>query len=143
MALEPLSNETLDKIRGALKIEYFSRPHAVLVDQGDFGTVFTYIPLFPKEYLLLPIELQRYVYCVAKGRYGLVAFVPKSFEFRGDGEMTGVSEVYDDFGNLREMSYTIDDQEPRKLENSVRREQLQVFAKKKKIPVKKVIRSSS
>ena len=144
MALEPVGLETLQKINQVLGVESLNRPHAVLVDPGDFGTVFTYVPLFPAEYKKLPPELQRYVYMIGKERYGLVAFIPKAFSIQGEEVVSSVSEVYDEFSNLREVTYvTSPSNRVHKVENNIRKEMLQAFAKKKKIPVKKVIRSRS
>ena len=143
MPLMPIDNEVLDKICRVLGVATFNRPHALLMDQGDFGTVFTYIPLFKKEYSQLPPELQKHVYLVGKSRYGLVAFVPKSFEIAKEDSITSITEVYDDYGNLREISYILSSNTGcvRKVENSLRREMLQSYAKKKKVPIKKIIRS--
>lgn len=144
MALVPVSNEVIQEICKVLGVETLSRPHALLADSGDFGTVLTYVPLFPAEFTKLPVQLQRHVYVIGKGRYGLVAFVPKNFEIPKEEEMDFISEVYDEYGNLREMTYSFKGKNViHRVENSLRREMLQALAKKKKFPIKKTIRSRS
>jgi hypothetical protein len=144
MALEPISNDVMAQICQTLGVTSLNRPHAAFIDPGDFGTVFTYLPLFVDEYKKLPPTLQRYVYVVSKGRYGLVAFVPKNFELPQEGEIDTITETYDEFGNLREMTYNLKESTTLyRLETSLRREKLQALAKKKKIHPKKIIRSRS
>jgi len=144
MAIESLNIEILDQICKVLGVPSLNRPHALLADPGDFGTVLTYIPLFKSEFKKLPPELQKFVYVVGKEKYGLVAFVPKKFEIPGgDSKIVQVTEVYDDCGTLNELSYTLDDKDKTtyRVEHSLRRDLLQNWAKKKKIPVKKIIKS--
>jgi hypothetical protein len=142
MALEPVTQEVFAEISRVLGLENLNRPHAAFIDPGDFGTIFSYIPIFKNEFKKLPIELQKHVYVIDKGRYGLAAFVPKTFFFAGDGEVVNVTEVYNLYGNLKELSYQVSDQtQVFHIEHPLRRELLQTLAKKKKIPVKKIIRS--
>ncbi len=142
MAAKPLSNEIFDQIREALSLKDFARPWAVQLDDGDLGTVFTYIPLQPEEFKTLAPALQSYVYLIAKGRYGLVGHIPKSFEALEEGDITGVTVVYNLYHTIVEMSYMLDGHaHPFKVQHSMRRDKLLEYAKKKKISVKTVIRS--
>jgi len=142
MALKTIEPEILQQICEALGVKSFSRPYAILIDRGDLGTVFTYLPLFKNEYSALPLQLQKHVYCIDKGRYGLIGFVPKNFEPPDGGALTSVSTVYNDMGTLLELTYTTSEHEkPYVLENAHRRDKLLEFAKKKKIPLKTVLRS--
>ncbi len=143
MSLEAIPQEVLERIREKLGLESFSRPFAVLIDPGDFGSVFTYLPLFREEFKKLPPDLQKYVYAIEKGRYGLVSFIPKSFEpFRG-GNVTSIQTVINDSGAVAEMKYATDEGGDQLFEvkNHHRRDKLMELAKKKKIPQKSVIRS--
>lgn len=142
MAAKPLSNEIFEQIREALSLKEFARPWAVLLDEGDLGTVFTYIPLLPDEFKALGPKLQSHVYLIAKGRYGLVGHIPKSFDPTEEGDIIGVSVVYNMYHTIVEMTYTLDGHaRPFSVRHPMRREKLLEYAKKKKIPVKTVIRS--
>ena len=115
-----------------------------MIDSGDFGTVFTYIPLFPGEYERLPLHLRRHAYCIDKGRYGLISFLPRSFELPRDGKVISISTVYNEMGNLKSLTYKTDlDETVYPVENTIRQEKLLVYAKKKKLPVRSLIRSST
>ena len=63
-----VERQYIDKILTTLGID---RPYAGLIDQGDFGTVGTYIPLYEQEYKKLSKDLQSYVYIIAPKRYGI------------------------------------------------------------------------
>lgn len=142
MGVKPVSNEEFDQIREALSLKEFGRPWAVQLDDGDLGTVFTYIPLRPEEFKALGPTLQSHVYLIAKGRYGLVGHIPKSFEAPEEGVITGVTVVYNLYHTIVEMSYMLEGhQQPFRVYHSIRRDKLLEYAKKKKIPVKTVIRS--
>ncbi|MBF0546154.1 MAG: hypothetical protein HQM08_17040 [Candidatus Riflebacteria bacterium] len=142
MALQPVSTEIIDKIRQALGLDIFNRPHGILADPGDWGTVVTYLPLSSAEFKKLPLDLQRHVYVIGSGRYGLIGYVPKKFNLPPKTEIKAVSAVYDDFGRLIELTYKVDEKGPEySVTESHRRDQLLETAKKKKISVKTVIRS--
>lgn len=142
MAAKPVSNEIFEQIRDALSLKDFARPWAVQLDDGDLGTVFTYIPLFSNEFKVLSPALQSHVYLIAKGRYGLVGHIPKSFEAVEEGDITSVTVVYNLYHTIVEMSYQLDGhQQPFRVYHTIRRDKLLEYAKKKKIPVKTVIRS--
>ena len=142
MALKPVPVEIVDQIRQKLGLEKFNRPHAILADAGDFGTVFTYLPLLPEEFKTLPLELQRHVYVVARNRYGLVGYVPKHFELPDKTPVVAIHAVYNAMGTLLDLGYQTDEKGPvRQVRHSVRRDKLLELAKKKKIPIKTVIRS--
>ncbi|OQA10158.1 MAG: hypothetical protein BWY66_00256 [bacterium ADurb.Bin374] len=142
MGAKPLTNEVFEQIREALSLKEFARPWAVQLDDGDLGTVFTYIPLSPEEFKTLGPTLQSYVYVIGKGRYGLVGHVPKSFDAAEEGDITGVTVVYNLYHTIVEMSYMLDGhQQPFRVYHTMRRDKLLEYAKKKKIPVKTVIRS--
>ncbi|MBF0410478.1 MAG: hypothetical protein HQM10_24245 [Candidatus Riflebacteria bacterium] len=142
MAILPVTFEILETIRKSLGLEVFNRPHGLLADPGDWGTVMTYIPLSATEFKKLGPELQRYVYLVGKGKYGLPGYVPKKFDLPPKVSLFSVSTVYDDFGRLLQVSYKTEEDGPEQFVNdSHRRDKLLETAKKKKIPVKIVIRS--
>jgi len=143
MALTAVPLDILERITKSLGMESLNRPHAVLVDPGDFGTVFTYLPLLAEEYQKLPPDLQKYVYVVSRNRYGLVGFVPKNFELPGKIPVVSITAVYGPGGGLAEMTYLAEGEaHHRPVCHSIRREKLLELAKKKKIPVKTVIRAS-
>lgn len=142
MALKPVPVEIVDQIRNKLGLEKFNRPHAILADAGDFGTVFTYLPLLPEEFKKLPVELQRHVYVIAANRYGLVGYVPKNFELPDKTPILAIHAVYNAMGTLLELGYQIEEKGPVfQVRHGVRRDKLMELAKKKKIPVKTVVRS--
>ncbi|MFZ2960639.1 MAG: hypothetical protein WA705_27480 [Candidatus Ozemobacteraceae bacterium] len=144
MALTSVPLETVEKIRSSLGIEGFNRPHAILADAGDFGTVFTYLPLLPAEFKRLPIDLQRHVYVIGKDRYGIVGHVPKSFELPDKIPIIAVTAVYGEGGRLLELGYQTEERGTvHQVKNTVRRDKLLELAKKKKIPIKTTIRSGS
>ncbi|MBF0499838.1 MAG: hypothetical protein HQM09_06885 [Candidatus Riflebacteria bacterium] len=144
MALTSVSMDIMEKIRSALGLEGFNRPHAILADAGDFGTVFTYMPLLPAEFRKLPADLQRHVYLIGKERYGLVGHVPKSFELSDKIPIVSITAVYGDGGTLLELGYRTDEKGPLyQVKHGLRREKLLELAKKKKIPIKTTIRSRS
>ena len=142
MALKPVPVEIVDQIRQKLGLEKFNRPHAILADAGDFGTVFTYLPLLPEEFKVLPMELQRHVYVIGRNRYGLVGYVPKNFELPDKVPVFAVHAVYNAMGALLELGYQVEEKGTvHQVRHSVRRDKLLELAKKKKIPIKTVVRS--
>ncbi len=144
MGIITVTPQILEEVRQALKLPSFSRPYAVLLDPGDFGTVFTYLPLMEGEYEKLPLELKKVAYCIDKGRYGLIGYLPKSFETPRDGKVAAVSVTYNEFGTIVDLSYTLD-QKPETVyhvQHPLRREKLLQLAKKKKLPIRSAVRSS-
>ncbi|RCK78331.1 MAG: hypothetical protein OZSIB_1573 [Candidatus Ozemobacter sibiricus] len=144
MAIITVTPQLLEDIRQALKLPSFSRPYAVLLDSGDLGTVFTYIPLLAGEYEKLPPELKKAAYCLDKGRYGLIGYLPKTFETPRDGNVAAVSVTYNEFGSIIDLSYTLDTapETVYHVEHPLRREKLLQYAKKKKLPLRSAVRSS-
>lgn len=143
MGIITVNPQIVEEIRTSLDLPNFSRPYAVLLDGGDLGTVFTYLPLMAGEYEKLPVEQRKYAYCVDKGRYGLLGYLPKAFEPAREGKVVGVSVTYNEFGNVVDLSYTLDTfQTTFWVEHPLRRDKLLEHAKKKKIPVKSMVRSS-
>ncbi len=136
MALRPVSPEILQEMAQALGLPNLNRPHAAQVDPGDWGMVFMYIPISGDEYGRLPPRLKTAVYCFGRNRYGVVVHVPKSFDAPAREKVAKISAVYDQMNNLRELAYATEETpEFRSVVDSVRRDQLLEYAKKKKIPI--------
>ena len=143
MALRPVSPDILQEMCQALGLPSMNRPHAAQVDPGDWGMVFMYIPLASEEYGKMPARLKSSVYCFGRNRYGVVVHVPKSFELPVKDKVATISAVYDQMNNLKELGYTTEENpEMRRVNDSVRQDQLLEYAKKKKIPVKIQVRSA-
>lgn len=143
MALRPVSPEIVKEMCQALGLPSLNRPHAAQVDPGDWGMVFTYIPIKAEEYTALPTRLKSSVYCFGRNRYGVVVHVPKSFELPEKDKVATISAVYDQMNNLRELGYTTEgNPEMRWIKDSVRQDQLLEYAKKKKIQPKIQVRSA-
>jgi hypothetical protein len=143
MASLAISLDTLEEIRTALGLPSFSRPWAVVIDPGDFGTVFTYLPLASDEYQRLPPALQKHAYRIDAGRFGLVGFVPKVFEIPREGLLTGISVTYNPYGKIVRLGYITDQgSQEFRVEHPLRQEMLLAYAKKKKLPQKMKVSSS-
>ena len=50
MALEPIKQEVFTEISRVLGFQNLNRPHAAFIDPGDFGTIFSFIPIFKLEF---------------------------------------------------------------------------------------------
>ena len=107
MAVKIIPTEIVSEILQILGLKRFARPYAAMIDPGDFGTVSTYIPLFPQEYKQLPPNLQAHVYVVAPGQYGLISLLPRTFEAPDGGKATEVFTVHNVWGKMVKVSYGI------------------------------------
>lgn len=135
MAVKIVAREHINEILEALGLKSFSRPFAGLIDPGDFGTVATYMPLLQDEYRRLPPNLQRHVYLIGPGRYGLICFLPRIFEAPDGGKVTEVTTLYNAWGKLLKMSYKTDKGSEFETEHSIRQDKLLAYAKNKKLPI--------
>ncbi len=143
MALKTVAQEHITAILEALGLKSFTRPFAGLFDPGDFGTVGTYLPVFPDEYKKLPPNLQKHVYLVAPGRYGLICFLPRTFEAPDGGKVTEVSTIFNDWGKMVKVSYKTDKDGEFATEHTIRQDKLLVYAKNKKLPIYRSVRITS
>ncbi len=143
MALKTVAQEHIKEILDALGLKSFTRPFAGLIDPGDFGTVGTYMPLFPEEYKSLPPNLQRHVYLIGPGRYGLICFLPRTFEAPDGGKVTEVASEYNAWGKLLKMWYKTDKGSEFETQHSIRQDKLLMYAKNKKLPVSTSVKISS
>lgn len=143
MALKTVAREHTTAILEALGLKSFTRPFAGLIDPGDFGTVGTYLPIFPDEYKKLPPNLQRHVYLIAPGRYGLICLLPRTFEAPDGGKVTEVSTVSNDWGKVVKVSYKTDKGGEFETEHTIRQDKLLVYAKNKKLPIIRSVRITS
>ncbi len=143
MAVKTVAKETFKEILQILGLARFSRPYAAMIDPGDFGSVATYIPLFPVEYRKLPPRLQAQVYLVSPGQYGLIAFLPRTFEAPDGGKPTEVSTTHNVWGKMVRVAYKTDRGGEFETEHSIRRDKLLLYAKKKKLPISNSVTISS
>ncbi len=143
MALKTVEHEHIKEILDALGLKSFTRPFAGLIDPGDFGTVGTYLPIYPDEYKKLPPNLQRHVYLITTGRYGLICFLPRTFEAPDGGKVTEVSTVFNAWGKMIKVSYKTDKGGEFETEHTIRQDKLLVYAKNKKLPVKTSVKITS
>ncbi len=143
MAVKIVTTEIREEILQTLGLKKFSRPFAALIDSGDFGTVATYIPLFPGEYKTLPPNLQAHVYLIAPGQYGLISFLPRTFECPDGGKVTEVSTVHNVWGKMEKVSYKTDRGGEFITEHSIRQDKLLLYSKKKKLPIYNSVKISS
>ncbi|HAE37748.1 MAG TPA: hypothetical protein DCG57_03815 [Candidatus Riflebacteria bacterium] len=135
MALKTVAHEHTKEILEALGLKSFTRPFAGLIDSGDFGTVGTYVPIYPDEYKKLPPNLQRHVYLIAPGRYGLICFLPRTFEAPDGGKVAEVSTVFNAWGKMIKVAYKTDKGGEFETEHTIRQDKLLAYAKNKKLPV--------
>ena len=143
MAVKTVSTEIIEEILQKLGLKKFSRPYAAMIDPGDFGSVATYIPLFPDEYKKLTPNLQAHVYLVAPGQYGLIAFLPRTFEAPDGGKTIEVSTTHNVWGKMIRVAYKTDRGGEFETEHSIRRDKLLLYAKKKKLPISNSVKISS
>lgn len=143
MAVKTVSSEIINEILQTLGLTRFSRPFAAMIDPGDFGSVATYIPLFPEEYKKLPPRLQAHVYLVAPGQYGLIAFLPRTFEAPDGGKPTEVATEHNVWGKMIRVAYKTDRGGDFETEHSIRRDKLLLYATKKKLPIVNSVKISS
>ncbi|GAB4275140.1 MAG: hypothetical protein Kow0029_16050 [Candidatus Rifleibacteriota bacterium] len=143
MAVKTVSTEIIKEILQSLGLQKFGRPYAAMIDPGDFGTVATYIPIFPDEYKRLPPNLQAHVYLVSPGKYGLICFLPRTFEAPDGGKPVEVSTVYDAWGKMVKVAYKTDRGGEFETEHSIRRDKLLLYAKKKKLPISNSVKITS
>lgn len=143
MAVKTVSKETIKEILHYLGLKTFSRPFAGLIDQGDFGTVATYLPIFSQEYEKLPPYLQAQTYRIAPGRFGLICFLPRTFESPDGGKVTEVRVTYNAFSKMTKVAYKTDRDGEFETEHSLRRDKLLTYAKNKKLPILKSVKISA
>mgnify|MGYP000848869778 CR=1 FL=1 len=143
MAVKTVAREHINEILSALGLKSFSRPFAGLIDPGDFGTVATYLPLYPDEYKRLPPKLQQHVYLIAPGLYGLICFLPRIFEAPDGGKVTEVATVYNSWGKMIKVSYKTDRGEEFETQHTIRQDKLLAYAKNKKLPVSTSVKITS
>ena len=143
MAVKTVAREHIEEILSALDLKSFSRPFAGLIDPGDFGTVGTFLPLYPEEYKRLPPRLQQYVYLIGPGRYGLICFLPRIFEAPDGGKVTEVATVFNVWGKMIKVSYKTDRGSEFETEHTIRQDKLLGYAKNKKLPVSTSVKISS
>jgi hypothetical protein len=127
--------ELIGKILDALGLKSFSRPFAGLIDQGDFGTVGTYIPLYQGELEKLPKELRENAYEIAEGRYGLICHLPRTFDSPDGGKVVSMKEIKDKKGNTLRAEYTTDLGNTMVATHELRLMKLFTYVKNKKLPV--------
>lgn len=136
MALKIVDRQQIEEILAELNINSFSRPFAGLIDQGDFGTVATYIPLYAQEYKKLSPRLQSHVYLIAPGRYGLICFLPRIFEAPDGGKPISIEKQFNSWGKMIKLSYKTDKDGEFEICHTIRQDKLLAYAKKKKLPEK-------
>ncbi len=127
--------ELIGQILDALGLKSFSRPFAGLIDQGDFGTVGTYIPLYKGELEKLPKKLQENAYEIAEGRYGLICHLPRTFDSPDGGKVVSMKEIKDKKGNILRAEYTTDLGNTMVATHELRLMKLYTYVKNKKLPV--------
>lgn len=127
--------ELISKILDALGLKSFSRPFAGLIDQGDFGTVGTYIPLYQGELEKLPKNLKENAYEIAEGRYGLICHLPRTFDSPDGGKVVSMKEIKDKKGNVLRAEYTTDLGNTMVATHELRLMKLFTYVKNKKLPV--------
>ena len=127
--------ELTSQILDALGLKSFSRPFAGLIDQGDFGTVATYIPLFAGELDKLPKKLKENAYEIAKGRYGLICHLPRTFDSPDGGKVVSIKQICDKSGNITRAEYTTDAGNTMTATHELRLMKLFTYVKNKKLPV--------
>ena len=132
--LKIVTPELIGKISEALGLKSFSRPFAGLIDQGDFGTVATYIPLYEGEFEKLPKELKEYAYEIAQGRYGLICHLPRTFDSPDGGKVVSIKEIQDKKGNSLRAEYTTDAGNTMTATHELRLMKLFTYVKNKKLP---------
>lgn len=135
MALKIVDRTHIEEILAELGLKSFSRPYAGLIDQGDFGTVGTYIPLYANEYSRLSPALQSQVYLIGTGRYGLICFLPRQFETPDGGKTISVNTQYNSWGKLLKVTYKTDRDGEFETSHTIRQDKLLTYAKKKKLPI--------
>ncbi len=137
--LKPVVNivtvDTIAKILDGLGLKSFSRPFAGLIDQGDFGTVATYIPLYAGEIDKLSKSLKENAYEIAEGRYGLICHLPRTFDSPDGGKVVAMKEFRDKKDNLVKAEYTTDQGNTMVATHELRLMKLQTYVKNKKLPI--------
>ena len=127
--------ELIGQILDVLGLKSFSRPFAGLIDQGDFGTVGTYIPLYQGELEKLPKDLKENAYEIAEGRYGLICHLPRTFDSPDGGKVVSMKEIKDKKGNTLRAEYTTDLGNTMVATHELRLMKLFTYVKNKKLPV--------
>ena len=127
--------ELIGQILDALGLKSFSRPFAGLIDQGDFGTVGTYIPLYKGELEKLPKSLRENAYEIAEGRYGLICHLPRTFDSPDGGKVVSMKQITDKKGKTLRAEYTTDLGNTMTATHELRLLKLFTYVKNKKLPV--------
>jgi len=135
MAVKIVLAEIVEEIRETLGLKAFARPYAALIDPGDFGTVATYLPIFPDEYNKLPPNLQAQIYLIGEKRYGLISFLPRTFEAPDKGKVVEVTKFINAWEKVMKVVYKTDIGGEFETEHDIRREKLYKYVKNKKIKV--------
>ena len=143
MAVKIVSKEILEEIRETLGLSYFARPFSGIIDPGDFGTVATYLPIFSDEYQKLPPRLQAHTYLVGEKRYGLISFLPRTFEAPDKGKVISVTKQINAWEKIIKVSYKTDIGGEFETEHDIRREKLYKYAKNKKLHINVSVKISS
>ena len=134
-AVKIVTPELIGQILDALGLKSFSRPFAGLIDQGDFGTVGTYIPLYQGEIEKLPKNLRENAYEIAEGRYGLICHLPRTFDSPDGGKVVSMKEIKDKKGKVLRAEYTTDLGNTMVATHELRLMKLYTYVKNKKLPV--------
>ena len=134
-AVKIVTPELISKILDALGLKSFSRPFAGLIDQGDFGTVGTYIPLYEGELEKLPKSLRENAYQIAEGRYGLICHLPRTFDSPDGGKVVSMKQITDKKGKTIRAEYTTDLGNTMVATHELRLLKLFTYVKNKKLPV--------
>ncbi len=134
-AVKIVTPELIGQILDALGLKSFSRPFAGLIDQGDFGTVGTYIPLYQGELEKLPKSLRENAYEIAEGRYGLICHLPRTFDSPDGGKVISMKQITDKKGKTLKAEYTTDLGNTMVATHELRLLKLFTYVKNKKLPV--------
>ena len=129
-AVKIVTPELIAQILDALGLKSFSRPFAGLIDQGDFGTVGTYIPLYQGELEKLPKNLKENAYEIAEGSH-----LPRTFDSPDGGKVVSMKEIQDKKGKTLRAEYTTDLGNTMTATHELRLMKLFTYVKNKKLPV--------
>lgn len=133
-AIKPISREEITLIFGKLGLDNFSRPYAGLIDKGDFGPVATYIPIFKEEYEKLSADLKKKLYDLGESKYGLITFLPRTFEAADGGKAVKITKYLNASGDIIKIKYETDKKGVFETEHPLRHLKLLTYAKNKKLP---------
>jgi hypothetical protein len=83
------------------------------------------------------------VYLIAPGQYGLICFLPRTFEAPDKGKATEVSTEHNAWGKMVKVSYKTDRGGEFETKHSIRQDKLLVYAKNKKLPIYNSVKISA